>query len=918
MAIIFPRNLFMELFLDGAWQDVITLVRQTDNIRITRGRGSEQGAVGPGSLTCALDNTNGDFTPANPMGAYYGKLKQGTPLRFGLTVTEDSFTRTLSSGWGSTPDGEVWTTLFGVGIPGLATDWSVNGSAAVHSVPVGNGYRYSTLDTVIYRDIEVAATVTVPIQNLAGGAIEPGNVIVRHTGSEYYMARVSIEHVSEIVSISIHHSVDGELVAPVTVPGLADAVSNKVVRVKMQAEGQTLRAKVYAPGAEPVGWHVEVKDTRIPAAGAVGIRNGVAAGNSNTKPIVFQVDNFEVRALRFAGEVAEIKPQWNTTHTDKWVDLTAGTVLRRLQQGKTPLKSSLRRGYLADAIDFPVQYWPCEEGKDAQQFQSSIDDRHMSISGQPQFATFREFLSSEPLSTVNGSTWTGMVAPYAITGEAQVRFLVAVPKDGHGGGFDKPIARVKQAHPAMALQTWELVYKSSVSGGGLQLIIYNQAGAAVYTGGTIALALDGRLLRLSLEMAQNGGNVDWNLSSYDFSTGTAGGTSGSIAGTVSYPEQVVIGPTGEITDMAIGHITVQSELTSTGELPQEYFAWRGETPISRANRLAVENGIGWASIGSSSPHPMGPQLTKTLYDLFQECQDTIQGTLYDSRSTGNTLVLRTLNATYAQDARLTLNYAGGQVTPPLRPATDDRPIRNDVTAKRLEGGEYRVSRETGPLNAQDPGTDDDAAGRYDQQVTVNVRTELQLPNVAGWALHLGTTEAERFPKVTVDLAAPDVASLVDDLLDLELDDRFLITGLSDADFYDDIDLLVRGYTETFRDQYGHELEFNCAPYEPYNVAVWDTELQSTSRWDTAGSSLTSGISSSATSFSVTVSSGQLWTTAAGNFPLDIWIGGEKIRLSGISGATFTVASGGRALNGVTKAHAAGSPVRLFPPTYYAR
>lgn len=919
MALTFPRNLFMELFLNGTWRDVTSTVRQTAAIKISRGRGGEQGTVAPGTLSCVLDNTSGDYTPANPMGQWYGKLGRGTPLRFGLTVAQDAFSRSVSNSWGSATSGEAWDLNTGSGGTVAASDFQVTGSAGTQSVPAALAYRYSTLN-VSMRDVEVTATTTVPVQNITGGAIEPCNVLCRWQDvNTYYMARVSIEHVSEVLTISIHHSTVGELVAPVTVPGLVDAVSNKVVRVKLQAEGHTIRAKVYAPGAEPLGWHVEVKDTRITVAGKVGIRNGVAASNANSKPIVFSTDDFAVRALRFAGEVAELKPRWNTNHTDNWAELTASTVLRRLQQGKTPLKSALRRGYLADAIDFPVQYWPCEEGRDAQQFQSAIDDRHMTISGQPQFATFGEFLSSEPLPTVNGSTWVGMVAPYAITGEAQLRFLIAVPKDGHGGGFDKPIARLKQAHPAMALQTWELVYKSSVSGGGLQLLVYNQAGAAVFTGGTIALGLNGRLVRLSLELAQNGGNVDYNLSSYDFATATAGGTSGSIAGTVSVPEQVIIGPTGEITNIAIGHITVQSELTSTSELSQEYFAWRGETPISRANRLAVENGISWASMGSSSPHPMGPQLTKTLYELLQECQDTIQGTLHDSRSSGNTAVLRTLNATYAQDPRLTLDYAAEQVSPPLQPATDDRPIRNDITAKRAEGGEYRLSRETGPLNAQDPGTDDDAVGRYDQQVPVNVRSELQLPNVAGWALHLGTTEAERFPKVRVDLAATGVAALQVSLLDLDIDDRFLITNLAAARFYDNVDLLVRGYSETFRDQYGHEIEFNCAPYEPYNVAVFDS---AGSRWDTAGSSLAGSLTSSATSFTVNITAGELWTTNAARFPLDVVVGGERIRLSAISGAsspqTFTVAPSGRAINGVVKAHAAGTPVKLAVPVYHAR
>jgi hypothetical protein len=62
----------------------------------------------------------------------------------------------------------------------------------------------------------------------------------------------------------------------------------------------------------------------------------------------------------------------------------------------------------------------------------------------------------------------------------------------------------------------------------------------------------------------------------------------------------------------------------------------------------------------------------------------------------------------------------------------------------------------------------------------------------------------------------------------------------------------------------------------------------------------------------------LWTTAAADFPFDIAIDGERITVTNITGAsspqTFTVQ---RAINGVTKAHPAGTPVVLFQPCYFA-
>jgi hypothetical protein len=64
----------------------------------------------------------------------------------------------------------------------------------------------------------------------------------------------------------------------------------------------------------------------------------------------------------------------------------------------------------------------------------------------------------------------------------------------------------------------------------------------------------------------------------------------------------------------------------------------------------------------------------------------------------------------------------------------------------------------------------------------------------------------------------------------------------------------------------------------------------------------------------TKSSSPLWTTNAGDFPVDIAIGGERMTVTSISGASspqaFTVARG---INGVAPAQGAGRDVRLWQP-----
>ena len=181
-----------------------------------------------------------------------------------------------------------------------------------------------------------------------------------------------------------------------------------------------------------------------------------------------------------------------------------------------------------------------------------------------------------------------------------------------------------------------------------------------------------------------------------------------------------------------------------------------------------------------------------------------------------------------------------------------------------------------------------------------------------------TLDKARWPSVTVNLSAiPDV--LADLVKSIDVGEWFVITNMKKAFVYDDVTLIVVGYTETI-DPFQHMITFNCMPAEPYTVAEWSTSATVGSfHWDTDGSELNSSATSTTTSLSVKRSTGatSLWTTDSNAFPFDILVGGERMRVTTISSSTspqtFTVT---RAINGVVKAHAAGTDVRLFDsPTW---
>ncbi|MFO7401321.1 MAG: hypothetical protein C0P63_018360, partial [Actinomycetales bacterium] len=93
---------------------------------------------------------------------------------------------------------------------------------------------------------------------------------------------------------------------------------------------------------------------------------------------------------------------------------------------------------------------------------------------------------------------------------------------------------------------------------------------------------------------------------------------------------------------------------------------------------------------------------------------------------------------------------------------------------------------------------------------------------------------------------------------------------------------------------------------------------SSDRYGTEYSTLSSSMSVNATSMSVSTSVGPLWTTALGDFPLDVMVGGERMRVTRITGTsspqTFTVT---RSINGIKKSHSPGEPVTLFKPAIRA-
>jgi hypothetical protein len=74
----------VELFVVGVWVDITSYVMTRDGggkVVINRGQPDESAQTNPGRCAFQLNNRNGQFSPRNPLGPYYGQLTRNQPLR---------------------------------------------------------------------------------------------------------------------------------------------------------------------------------------------------------------------------------------------------------------------------------------------------------------------------------------------------------------------------------------------------------------------------------------------------------------------------------------------------------------------------------------------------------------------------------------------------------------------------------------------------------------------------------------------------------------------------------------------------------------------------------------------------------------------------------------------------------------------
>lgn len=926
-----PTDLDVEMNLAGTWVNLRTGGLVLDRgITITRGRSDEAGQLAPAQLAMTLNNTDGRFSPRNPVSPYYGMLGRNTPVR----ASVKRGTNFLEAP-GNTGDKVTAPDTAAVSITGdidvridLTTDsWGAHNLAG----------KFKRAGNQLSWIFQVAMDGTLRLSWTTSGATGTAAVAISTRGIPMYPGRLALRATLDV---------DNGAGSNTTTFYTSDTISGTWVQLgdpivgALGTAGITSIFDSTAPielGDVPDQTSVipvnGINGTATPFVGRINafeLRNGIngtvvanpvftaqTAGTTSfadtaSTPNTWTLQGNTVltnRRWRFYGELATIPPKWDVSGNDVYAAVEANGILRRLRQKASPLHSPIRRSIEANAN--LVAYWPCEDGSDSTSLASAIQGQSpMRINGTPSFASSTVFGASESLPIVAKSRWTGAVPAYTPTTTGQVVFLAQVPAGAAADGT--VLARVTTGG---SLARMDVVYLTT-GGGSISWAGYADDGTAIWTtAAAFSSGFNGALLWLSMEMTQVGADVNatLNFGSIGTVTGSGGLPQTVIGKTFGRIASVIVSPNADVDQVTVGQVAAYSVITDINTVSNQMVGFVGETAGRRIQRLCAETGVAFRGIGNlDDTAAMGVQRTGEFSDILQECVDADLGMLLEPRDMLG-IGYRARSSLYNQPARLALNYRGDEISDSLDPTDDDQQILNDFTASRDGGSSYRVVQATGPLSVLPP---PNGVGVYDDSKTLNVASDDDLPDQASWRVHVGTVDEARYPQIGVSFVSPGFlgdAALNEAALTLEVGDRVTVANPPPWLPPDSISQLAQGMTETF-ENFQHSLPLNCSPESPYHVLVLDDQVFG---WlDTDGSSLHTGVNATAATLSVDVTAGPLWTTNPSDLPFDIVMGGEVLTVTAISGTsspqTFTVT---RSVNGVVKSQTANTAINVAHPVY---
>lgn len=875
-----PLVVTTELQLAGVWTDVSQFVYTREPITITAGRSDEGQRVEPSRCSLTLNNRDGRFSARNPLSPHFGQLGRNTPVR--VSVNEGPVYLDVPGGnfdYASTPD---HASLDIVGDIDVRIDCSIENlltaTDPLHTIDLlaklafasgSKSWLFGIRDERVYFEWSADGSATLSAKSTLSPLVPPSQ-------------RIALR-----ATLDVDNGASGRTVRFFTAPTLAgpwtqlgDAVITAgITSIFNSATSVRVGKATDLAFTNPVG-RVHAAQIRNGIDGTVvanpdfTIQTPGAASFTDSTGKVWTVNANAVitnRNIRFYGEISAWPARWDVSGKDVFVPVEAAGILRRLDQGNKALESTLRRRLPSFG---PLAYWPMEDLEGSTQAASPIAGVAPMRMSRVDWASVDSLASSSPLPAL---ATAGGLAP-------ELRGQVPAPATTQTSWIVSWIYRLDTVNTPLftfmrilstgTVAEWYIQINSTTT----RVIGRNADGVDVFTQDidTSGSGLYNQWIQIEFSVEQVGVNVNWHIGFINIG-GSAGAFDSSFIGTLGKVTGVSSPPNGyaaALDGMAIGHISVFSPKTT---IPYQgaVDAWAGETAGKRMIRLTDEEVIPFLRFGDTSlQERVGAQRPAPVLDLLRDAADVDAGLLYEARG-AIALAFRDRNGMYNQPAALALNYAAaGEVAPPLEPVDDDQRVRNDVTVTRAGGSSARVTLDTGPLSTEPP---PDGVGRYDESRTLNLFTDGQPAQHAGWLLHLGTWDEARYPRVHVDLSA--ASHLINAATTVDVRDRITIANLPAWLPPDKVELLVEGYAETIG-LYDWDLTFNCTPAGPWEIGIRNDAARG--RRDTAGSELAAAATSTGTALQVTTTKGPLWTTAPGDMPIDVVLGGERVTATAIT------------------------------------
>lgn len=579
-------------------------------------------------------------------------------------------------------------------------------------------------------------------------------------------------------------------------------------------------------------------------------------------------------AYRFVGEVSGWSPLRSlgydqaTGRGEAWTAITAAGIVRRLAQRDTLLDSAARRGIVATA---PIAYWPLEDDAASLVGASAVPGVAPMVAGigfavggqppaeVPKFSAGEGPVGSAMLPTLaEGGRLVGAV-PLSTATSWEVHWVMTLTPGqvlAAGASGDEPMLITAYDQGGLTVQ----VEPSGLTGIDQDLRVHVSGSAPAYAGTGMevnagATMYDGIPHHYALRVFQDGADITITL--YIDAVLT---DSDSDTGTLVPAREVYVGPYGDSgaqMPTAIGHVAVYAPSPSAAyrsAVVDALYGHTGERAGRRIERICAEQGVTLTTTGDlDETLVMGPQTQLTLMAMLTECEQADGGILSEPTDSLG-LHYRTRAMLYNQTPALALDYAAGQLAPPLDPVVDDLDVTNDVTVKTPTGDVARAVLDTGPMGTADPPT---GVGRYAATPAINAGNAADLPHLASWLLARGTVDETRWPQVTVDLdAAP---GLVADAVAVVPGDVITLAGVEP----DTASILVGQITETLTGGTPGRrmITYVGVPASPYTVG--EVEDSILGRADTDGSELAASfVAGTDTSMSVDVTAGPLWVTGA--------------------------------------------------------